>query len=118
MLRDIQDGDGAATEFGDEGWRTEKRIRSRGGCLAAARTPRPWTWMMVAPAAWLSRSLRFLSLASLGDSPRRPARLLCPSAVGGKCGRASDRVRWAGGPQLGGPAGGVDFLGVGSAGGG
>jgi hypothetical protein len=75
--------------------------------------------MMVAPATGLSSSLRSLSLASLGDGPRRPARWRCPSPVGG-LGRGLSRCAAAGGGRSTArwSAGGVDFLRLGSAGGG
>jgi hypothetical protein len=47
--------------------------------------PPPWTWMMVAPAAGLSRSLRSLPLASLGDIPAVWRDALPKSSRGGDC---------------------------------
>ena len=65
----------------------------------------PWTCMMVAPAGGLSRSLRFLSLASLGDSPRRPARFSAQVRGGG----GVVRPRGGGGPEFGRAAAGGDL---------
>ena len=75
---------------------------------------------MVASATGLSRSLRSLSLASLGDGPCRPARWRCPSPVGGRLGRGLSWCAAAGGGRSTArwSAGGEDFLRLGSAGGG
>jgi len=71
-LTDTENGDGGAIQDGDEGCRTLKRRKVAGDerpndqrvgetCEIAkkgAAVPLlPWTWMMVAPATRLSRSL-------------------------------------------------------------
>src|SRR5438067_1777832 len=67
--------------------------------------PLPGLPGVVAPAVWLSRSLRSLSLAALGDSP---------AVRRGFAAKSGEGVAWSGrrrrgGPELGGAAGGRDL---------